>query len=137
MEMLSGQESKAFSRKPEIIADAAYYIISQDPTVLTGNFFIDDEILKKAGVTDFDQYLFEPANRDKLMPDLFVNDDPLPPRPADLPSVGDNVRKTEAPQGKVGKLFKAIESNLSPELVAKTQAVFQFNVTGEEAGKWS
>lgn len=40
------------------------------------------------------------------------------------------------PQGKVAGLFKAIENNLSTELVGKTQAVYQFNVTGEEAGKW-
>ncbi|VVC76091.1 Glucose 1-dehydrogenase 4 [Aquicella siphonis] len=44
------------SRKPLIVADAAYEIITTDSRALTGNFFIDETILRQRGVTDFKQY---------------------------------------------------------------------------------
>lgn len=44
------------SRKPIIVADAAYEIVTSDSRKVTGNFFIDEEFLKSRGVTDFKQY---------------------------------------------------------------------------------
>lgn len=129
--MLTGKDSFNYSRKPEIVADAAYHILTQDPTTTTGNFFIDDEVLTKAGVTDFDQYCCNPEYKDKLMPDFYVSDTPLPLKPAQKAAESGN-----KPLGKIGQLFKTIEGSLSTELVEKTQAVFLFNVTGKEEGKW-
>jgi citronellol/citronellal dehydrogenase len=57
-------------RKPEILADTAHWILSQPATEVTGNFFIDEDVLEKMGVTDLDQYAVEPGNR--LLPDLFL-----------------------------------------------------------------
>ncbi len=60
------------SRKPNIVADAAYEIITTDSRALTGNFFIDEEILRQRGVTDFKQYSMH-----KFIPvlsDIFVDD---------------------------------------------------------------
>jgi citronellol/citronellal dehydrogenase len=59
-------------RKPEIMADAAHAILSRDARNCTGNFFIDDEVLKEAGVQDLDQYAVAPGNRN-LLPDFFVD----------------------------------------------------------------
>jgi citronellol/citronellal dehydrogenase len=59
-------------RKPEIVADAAYLILTSDAKVTTGNFFIDDEVLAKAGVTDFDRYAVKPGTRN-FLPDFFVD----------------------------------------------------------------
>ena len=59
-------------RTPEILSDAAYLILTSDATLTTGNFFIDDELLAKHGVTDFDQYSVTPGNRD-FIPDFFVD----------------------------------------------------------------
>ena len=59
-------------RKPEIMADAAHVILTRDPRTCTGNFFIDDEVLKEAGVVDLDQYAVTPGNRD-FLPDFFVD----------------------------------------------------------------
>ena len=59
-------------RKPEIVADAAHAILSRDPRTCTGNFFIDEEVLRESGVTDFDQYAVTPGNED-LIPDLFLD----------------------------------------------------------------
>ncbi|MBX3709256.1 MAG: NAD(P)-dependent oxidoreductase [Gammaproteobacteria bacterium] len=60
------------SRKPDIVADAAHEIITTDSRDLTGNFFIDEAILRQRGVTDFKKYAMH-----KFMPvvsDLFVED---------------------------------------------------------------
>jgi len=59
-------------RKPEIMADAAHAILTRDPRSCTGNFFIDDELLMSAGVTDLDQYAVTPGNK-QFQPDFFVD----------------------------------------------------------------
>lgn len=62
MEMLGGgSEVSDQCRKPEIMADAAYVMLTQDVNY-TGNFAIDDEVLMKAGITDMDQYACSPGN---------------------------------------------------------------------------
>lgn len=58
-------------RTPAIMADAAYAILTSDAKTTTGNFFIDDEVLAKAGVTDLAKYSVVPGSR-ALMPDLFL-----------------------------------------------------------------
>jgi citronellol/citronellal dehydrogenase len=58
-------------RSVDIMADAAYAILTADAGSTTGNFFIDDEVLKQAGVTDFDKYSVVPGSR-QLLPDLFL-----------------------------------------------------------------
>lgn len=62
VEMLSGiNEAKSFSRKPEIMADAAYSIITKSINNFNGQFLIDDEVLQQEGITDFNQYLSDPC----------------------------------------------------------------------------
>jgi len=58
-------------RKPEILADAAHWILTQQSTRCTGNFFIDEEVLRHAGVTDFAQYAVDPKKEPSL--DLFLD----------------------------------------------------------------
>jgi citronellol/citronellal dehydrogenase len=58
-------------RTPQIMADAAYAILTRDAVTTTGNFFIDEEVLKQAGITDFDRYSVVPGSR-QLLPDLFL-----------------------------------------------------------------
>ena len=59
-------------RTPEIMADAAHVILTSNSRECTGNFFIDDEVLAKAGVKDLDRYAVTPGNRD-FLPDFFVD----------------------------------------------------------------
>jgi len=62
VEMLSGiNEAKSYSRKPDIMADAAYSIITKPYDQYNGQFLIDDEVLKQEGIIDFDQYLSDPG----------------------------------------------------------------------------
>lgn len=57
-------------RTPEIMADAAYAVLTRDPKETTGNFFIDEHVLREEGVTDFDVYAMDPGR--ELIPDFFV-----------------------------------------------------------------
>lgn len=54
--LLGGKSAVKHSRKPEIVADAAYLILTKPSKECTGNFFIDEEILKEHGITDLDKY---------------------------------------------------------------------------------
>ena len=75
--VLGGEEMMNISRKPEIMADAAYEIFIKDSKEFTGNFCIDDLVLHESGVKDFTKYA--DVSFDKLAPDFFVPDDtPLP-----------------------------------------------------------
>ena len=58
------------SRKPDILADAAYYILRQSSSDCTGNLFIDEEVLAKEGITDLTPYAVVPGGN--LYNDLFV-----------------------------------------------------------------
>ncbi len=58
-------------RKPEILADAAWFILTSGPDS-TGNFFIDDEVLAAHGVTDLDRYAVKPGTK-QFIPDFFID----------------------------------------------------------------
>jgi len=60
--MLSGSGSKSLCRKPEIIADAVYALLCKDSKSITGQFLIDEVILKNEGITDFTNYACDPGN---------------------------------------------------------------------------
>ena len=75
--VLGGEELMNISRKPEIMADAAYEIFIKDSKEFTGNFCIDDLVLHESGIKDFTNYA--DVSFDKLAPDFFIPDDtPLP-----------------------------------------------------------
>jgi citronellol/citronellal dehydrogenase len=67
--MIPGVELSA-CRKPDIVADAAVHILQQVFSTASGRFYIDEAVLREAGVTDFDAYAVEPGKR--LLPDLFL-----------------------------------------------------------------
>ncbi len=67
---LGGEEMMQASRKPSIMADAAMAILRKDSRSCTGNFFIDEDLLKEEGVSDFSAYAVNPEKT--LMKDLFV-----------------------------------------------------------------
>ena len=57
------------------MADAAYAILCRDSNACSGNFYIDEEVLREEGVTDFEQYAVEPGAdlyRDFFVPDHVV-----------------------------------------------------------------
>lgn len=68
--MLGGMVNPDNCRKPEIVADAAHAVLTRDSKQGTGQFLIDEDVLREAGVTDFDQYAVKPGA--PLAPDLFL-----------------------------------------------------------------
>ena len=78
--ILGGDETVKVSRTPEIMADAAYVILTKDSKEFTGNFCIDDNLLADNGVKDFSKYAEVPFAQ--LAPDFFVPDDIPPPQAA-------------------------------------------------------
>ena len=70
MNLLGGPAAIQGCRRPEIMADAACLILTKSSRECTGNFFIDEELLRSAGVTDFDRYAVSPGT--PLVPDLFI-----------------------------------------------------------------
>ena len=75
---LGGTEMMRRSRKPEIVAEAAYVILNQPSRECTGQFFIDDNVLFDAGVRDFGPYSVQPGG--KLLGDIFIDArSPAPP----------------------------------------------------------
>jgi citronellol/citronellal dehydrogenase len=70
LNVLGGDELARHARKPEIVADAARFILLRDSRKCTGNFFIDDEVLREEGVTDLSGYAAVAG--EELYPDLFI-----------------------------------------------------------------
>ncbi|MGE5146510.1 MAG: SDR family oxidoreductase [Candidatus Eiseniibacteriota bacterium] len=70
LQMIPGVKAE-HGRTPEIMADAAHVILTRPSRAATGNFYIDDEVLASAGVTDLAKYSVRPGA--DLLPDLFLD----------------------------------------------------------------
>jgi citronellol/citronellal dehydrogenase len=68
--LLGGDFLMQRSRTVDIVADSAYYILKRPSFECTGNFFIDEDVLRNEGITDLLKYAVNPEQ--KLMPDLFI-----------------------------------------------------------------
>jgi citronellol/citronellal dehydrogenase len=71
---LGGEAMMRRSRTPEIMAEAAYAIFDRPAAAYTGNFVLDEDVLREDGLTDFDRFAYAPGER--LMLDLFVEGEP-------------------------------------------------------------
>ncbi|TZF90924.1 SDR family oxidoreductase [Cognatilysobacter lacus] len=72
IKMIPGVDA-AQCRRPEIVADAAHAILTRAASEGTGRFFIDEDVLRETGVTDFSHYAVDPSR--PLLPDLFLEPD--------------------------------------------------------------
>uniref|UniRef100_A0A8D2HDC8 Hydroxysteroid dehydrogenase-like protein 2 n=1 Tax=Urocitellus parryii TaxID=9999 RepID=A0A8D2HDC8_UROPR len=141
MDMLGGSGVESQCRKVDIIADAAYSIFKK-PKSFTGNFVIDENILKEEGIKNFDIYAVKPGQ--PLLPDFFLDEHPevavikQMESPGAVPEV-----KEEKPQpqskahfGAVEETFRIVKDSLSDDVVKATQAIYQFELSGEDGGTW-
>ena len=71
LNLLGGEATVRASRKADIVADAAYAILNRDPRTCTGNTFIDEDVLRAEGTTDFGSYAVSPGT--PLAEDIFVD----------------------------------------------------------------
>lgn len=72
VDMLMGDEGMKKSRTPDVMADAAYEIITTRDLTVTGRAMLDEEILRERGVTDFAKYNTTPG--EEPLPDLYVGE---------------------------------------------------------------
>lgn len=147
MVMMGGGDSiSAQCRTPEIMADAAYVILTKHSREFTGQFCVDEHILREAGVTDFSQYLAPGATEDSLMPDFFLDEfleaqggeemaEEIVARaekPAAVKVAAAAAPAAAAPGGgQIEAVFAEITAALSEDLVKKTNAVYSFSVTDQ------
>merc|ERR1712107_893587 len=110
----------------------------------TGNFCVDEHILREVGVKDFSQYLAPGATEDSLMPDFFLDEFLEAQGGAEMAeeivakAEKPAIKKAAAPAapasgggGQIAQVFDDISKVLSEELVKKTNAVYSFKVTDE------
>jgi citronellol/citronellal dehydrogenase len=71
MQMIPGIDLN-LCRTPEILADAAWFILTSDAKSTTGQFFIDDELLAQHGITDLEPYSVKPGTK-HFIPDFFID----------------------------------------------------------------
>lgn len=136
MEMLGGAEVGKQCRNVDIMSDAAYAILGK-PRSYTGNFVIDEEILKTEGIKDFDIYAVAPGNA--LLPDFFLDE-----AEALVQNMGDQVvipvvkgdSRNAATSGPIAETFNIIKGVLNPDIVKSTGGVYKFDLSGEHAGVW-
>jgi citronellol/citronellal dehydrogenase len=69
--LLGGDAMIKQSRTPEIMGEAAWHILQRDSRSATGRFFIDEEVLAEAGITDLEPYAVDPEQ--PLFTDLFMD----------------------------------------------------------------
>jgi len=80
--LLGGEAMTRACRRPEVVADAAHAVLTRLARECTGNFFIDEEVLRAEGVTDFGPYAVEPGV--PLVADFFLPDPVLAASPTSL-----------------------------------------------------
>ena len=83
--LLGGATVAAMSRLPDIMADAAHAIFLRPSRETTGNFYIDEEVLRAEGVTDFS--IYSPGATGSLAGDFFVPDEVFANSPTNVKSI--------------------------------------------------
>lgn len=140
MDMLGGDGVGKQCRKADIIADAAYAILSR-PKDYTGHFVVDEDFLREQGVKDFDQYAVQPGH--PLLPDFFLDETPESlvekmeqhgATPAFKPPSSSSATPTSG--GPVESTFDVIRGVINEDVVKSTQGVYQFDLSGEHTGIW-
>ncbi|KAF8361437.1 dhs-6 [Pristionchus pacificus] len=129
MEMLSHGEGAAGSRSPQIMADAAYALLSKNSAEYTGNFAIDEDVLRAEGVTDFDKYALDPSV--PLTPDFFIPGgtyDHHFSQKKERKASRETINK-ELVKGEIVDVITKMKGLLAPELVKKINATFDFELT--------
>ncbi|NWH59628.1 HSDL2 protein, partial [Geococcyx californianus] len=127
MDMLGGSGIEKQCRKTDILADAAYCILTK-PKSFTGNFIIDEDLLREEGVKDFDIYAIAPAYKEETLSGS-QHEGPHGAK-------ADTAATAAQPLSPVAETFRVIQGAMSEEYVRTTQGVFQFELSGDEGGTW-
>ena len=128
--LIAGEDYRKKCRRPDIMADAAYTIITQDSRACTSNFFIDETLLRQHGVTDFDQYSVVPGTTE-LMPDFFVDENISQiQRQATMMSKGSSETNASGIDN-VKQIFDRVKALITPDLLKKIDSIYAFDLEGK------
>lgn len=140
MDMLGGDGVGKQCRTSDIMADAAYAILTKSRD-FTGQFLIDEDLLRKEGIREFDQYAVQPGH--PLLPDFFLDESP-----EDLVQIMEEHGATPAfkppssqappssPSGPIETTFDIIRSVINEDVVKSTNGLYRFDLSGEHSGVW-
>jgi len=128
----AGKEGLAYCRTDRVFADAAYVVLTRDSRARTGEFLYDEDVLREAGVTDFEQYSYIPAGGP--LPDGFV--ECYSPEVRGTSSETTESASPRGPLKGVQEVIEAMKSFCNKELVQGVKGVFEFHLTGKEPGVW-
>ncbi|XP_047227811.1 hydroxysteroid dehydrogenase-like protein 2 [Girardinichthys multiradiatus] len=140
MEMLGGEGVGKQCRKADIIADAAYAILSK-PKDYTGHFLVDEDVLREHGIKDLDHYAIQPGH--PLLPDFFLDEAPESlvkqmeehgATPAFKPP--SSSLDTPLSGGPIENTFDIIRGVINEDVVKSTQGIYRFDLSGEHSGVW-
>ncbi|KAG8595115.1 hypothetical protein GDO81_001424 [Engystomops pustulosus] len=133
MDMLGGSGVEKQCRTTDIMADAAYSILTK-PKNFTGNFVIDEELLKSEGIKDLDVYAVSPGH--PLLPDFFLDETP-DELTSQIEKHGGSAAFKEgktvasSPRGPAEETFALIGKSINEETVKSIQGVYQFVLAGK------
>ncbi|RCN25542.1 hydroxysteroid dehydrogenase-like protein 2 family protein, partial [Ancylostoma caninum] len=136
MEMLSDGSGESGSRKADIMADAAYAMLSKNSREYTGNFAIDEEVLRAEGVRDFKKYAVNPDA--PLTADFFIpNIENYPETFLQSPERQKSISslKQAAVEEDISSVVANMKKLVSKELVDKMSAVYEFTLMGDKQRK--
>lgn len=112
------------------MADAAYAILTQESRSCTGNFFIDETLLRQQGVTDFDQYAVVPGTTDFML-DFFLDENISQLKSQQSPMTQEkNSAKASSTGGNVEQVFEQIKTLITPDLLKKINSIYAFDLQG-------
>uniref|UniRef100_A0A915PXX9 Hydroxysteroid dehydrogenase-like protein 2 n=1 Tax=Setaria digitata TaxID=48799 RepID=A0A915PXX9_9BILA len=114
MDVISGGTVQNNCRKPTIMADAAYALLSRNSEHYTGNFAIDDDILREEGINNFSQYAINPEAT--LLEDFFLSDS------------SERDSGTASSLSLMDLMINEAKKRITPDLVHNVQAIYQYDV---------
>ncbi|NXE52376.1 HSDL2 protein, partial [Casuarius casuarius] len=140
MDMLGGSGVEKQCRKTDILADAAYCILTK-PKSFTGNFVIDEALLREEGIKDFDVYAIAPGKTNLFLAGASqgFKEEKKSSQPKHKGPDGAKVNLESAsakPLSPVAETFKVIQGAISEEFVKAIQGVFLFELSGDDGGTW-
>jgi len=143
IDLIAGEEMRKQSRTVEIMSDAAYHILTKDSRSFTGNFVVDEDILRnECNVTDFDKYAVVPGTKEFMM-DFFLDDEENVSAVASLEQNAQLRKSTPAAAAPasgandVTSSMNALRGLINPDLVKTVKGVYAFNITDASPAEWT
>lgn len=146
IDFIGSVEMRKQSRTVDIMADAAYQILTKDSRTFTGKFVIDEHILRdECGVTNFDKYAVAPGN--PLLLDFFLDEEEnaqsatlvgqiKSSTPSSKPAAAEQATSAGSGTANVASSMDKIRAMISPDLIQKMKGVYLFKIPDANPTDW-